>query len=85
MYASTIQQTFLSNMARKWSLGQKWESDFVSGAPFEVNDKKFISDENVNAITCEFPCKILKKFTLAGSASSSLVFLCLFAVAQLEL
>ena len=34
--------------------------DFVSVAPFEVNDEKIISDENVvNAITCAFPCKIL--------------------------
>ena len=39
--------------------------NFVSGAPFEVNDEKIISDENaVNAITCDFPCKILKKFTV---------------------
>ena len=36
--------------------------DFVSVAPFEVNDEKIISDENVvNAITCDFPCKIFKK------------------------
>ena len=43
--------------------------DFVSVAPFEVNDEK-ISDENVvNAITCEFPCKILKNFTLPPSLS----------------
>ena len=34
--------------------------DFVSMAPFEVNDEKIISDENVvDAITCDFPCKIL--------------------------
>ena len=41
--------------------------DFVSMAPFEVSDEKIISDENiVNAITCDFPCKILKNFTLAS-------------------
>ena len=35
--------------------------DFVSVSPFEVNDKKIFSDENVvNAITCDFPCKIFK-------------------------
>ena len=39
--------------------------DLVSVAPFEVNDEKINSDENVmNAITCDFPCKILKNFTL---------------------
>ena len=39
--------------------------DFASVAPFEGNDEKIISDENVvNAITCGFPCKILKNFTL---------------------
>ena len=39
--------------------------DFVSVAPFEVNDEKIISDENVvNAITCDFPCKILKNFSV---------------------
>ena len=35
--------------------------DFVSVAPFEVSDGKShqCSDENVvNAITCDFPCKI---------------------------
>ena len=32
----------------------------VSVAPFEVNDEKIISDENVmNDTTCDFPCKIL--------------------------
>ena len=42
-----------------------WNVSFVSVASFEVNDEKIISDENVvNAITCDFPCKILKKFTL---------------------
>ena len=39
--------------------------DFVSVAPFDVNDEKIISDENVaNATTCDFPCKILKNFTV---------------------
>ena len=42
-----------------------WDVVFVSVASFEVNDEKIISDENVvNAITCDFPCKILKKITL---------------------
>ena len=35
--------------------------DFVSVAPFEVNDEKIISAENVvNAITSDFPRKILR-------------------------
>ena len=38
--------------------------DFVSVAPFEVNNEKIIIDENVFAITCGFPCKILKNFTV---------------------
>ena len=39
--------------------------DFVSMAPFEVNDEKIISDENVvNAIAWDFPCKILKNFAV---------------------
>ena len=39
---------------------------FVSVAPFELNDEKIISDENVvNAITSDFPSKILHNFTLA--------------------
>ena len=39
--------------------------DFVSVAPFEVNDEKIIGGENVvNAITCDCPCKILKNFTV---------------------
>ena len=42
-----------------------WDVGFVSVAPFEDNDEKIISDENVvNVITCDFPCKILKNFTL---------------------
>ena len=42
-----------------------WDADFASATPFEVNDEKIISDENVvNAITCDFPCKILRKFTV---------------------
>ena len=42
--------------------------DFGSVALFGVNDEKIISDEKVvNAITCDFPCKILKKFTVMGS------------------
>ena len=42
-----------------------WDVDFVSAASFEVNDETNISDENVvNAITCDFPCKILKNITL---------------------
>ena len=45
-----------------------WDVDFVSVAPFQVNDEKIISDENVvSAITCDFPCKILKNFTLFPS------------------
>ena len=45
--------------------------DFVSVAPIEVNDEKIISDENiVNAITCHFPCKILKNFTVMGGWAS---------------
>ena len=36
--------------------------DFVSVTPFEVNNEKSISNENVvNAIACHFPRKILKK------------------------
>ena len=43
--------------------------DFVSMAPFEVSDEKIISDENiVNAISCDFPCKILKNITLLGTS-----------------
>ena len=38
--------------------------DFVSVAPFEVKDEKIISDENVNVITYDFPCKMLKNFIL---------------------
>ena len=42
--------------------------DFVSMAPFEVNEK-IISDENVvDAITCDFPCKILLKNHSVGKA-----------------
>ena len=37
----------------------------VSVVTSEVGDEKIISDENVvNAITWEFPCKILNNFTL---------------------
>ena len=40
--------------------------DFVSVALFEVNDEKIISDENVmDAVTCDFPCKILKNLTVS--------------------
>ena len=40
--------------------------DFVSVATLKSMMKKIISDENVvNAITCDFPCKILKNFTVA--------------------
>ena len=39
--------------------------DFASVAPFAVNNGKIISAENVvNAMTCDFPCKTLKNFTL---------------------
>ena len=39
--------------------------DFGCVAPFKVNDERTFSDENVvNAITCDFPCKIFKSFTL---------------------
>ena len=32
----------------------------IGVAPFEVNDEKLIGDENaMNAITCNFQCKIL--------------------------
>ena len=32
-----------------------WDVDFVSVAPFEVNDEKITSDENVvNVITCDY-------------------------------
>ena len=35
--------------------------EFVSVAPFEVNDEKNISDENVvNSIACDFHVKSLK-------------------------
>ena len=64
-------ETFLSNMtSTKVVTGTKvitriWNVDFVSVASFEVNDEKIISDEHVvNAITCDFPCKILKNFTV---------------------
>ena len=41
------------------------DADFASAAPFEVNGEKIINDENVvNVITCDFPCKIFKNFTL---------------------
>ena len=41
--------------------------DFVSVAPLKSMMKKS-SDENVvNAITCDFPCKILQNFTVQGS------------------
>ena len=70
-YVSSIQKTFLSNMTcKKVVTGTKVvtgnrEADFVSVAPFEVNDEKTISDENVgNVITCDFPCKIFKNSTL---------------------
>ena len=39
--------------------------DFLSAAPFEVNDEKIISDENVvTAITCYFLYKIFENLTL---------------------
>ena len=39
----------------------------IGVAPFEVNGEKLIGDENaMNAITCNFQCKILKKFTLGA-------------------
>ena len=42
-----------------------WDVDFVSVIPFEVNDEKSISDENVvNTIACDFPGKTLKNFSL---------------------
>ena len=69
-YASIIQKSFLSNMtSKKVVTGTKvitrnWNVDFGSVALFEVNDEKIISDEKVvNAITCDFPCKILKKIS----------------------
>ena len=69
-YASIIQKSFLSNMtSKKVVTGTKvitryWNVDFGSVALFEVNDEKIISDEKVvNAIRCDFPCKILKNFT----------------------
>ena len=38
------------------------DEDFVSVTPFEVNDEKIISEENiVSAITCHFPSKIFQK------------------------
>ena len=37
-----------------------WNVDFGNVSLFEVNDEKIISDEKaVNAITGNFPCKIL--------------------------
>ena len=61
---------FLSNMTSKKVVTRtkviirKRDVDFVNVAPFAVNDEKIISDENVNAITCNFPCEILANFTL---------------------
>ena len=67
----SIQKAFLSNMtSKKVVTGMKvitgnQDVDFVSLAPFEVNDEKIIGHENtLNAITCDFPCKIFKNFTL---------------------
>ena len=45
--------------------------DFVSMAPFEGNDEKIISDENVvNATRCVFPCSISKNFTLGRDVAN---------------
>ena len=50
--------------------------DFGSVGLFEVNDGKIINDEKVvNAITCDFPCKILKNFIVDIHALTTAIFL----------
>ena len=37
--------------------------------------KKIVSDENVTAITCDFPSKILKNFTVAEQVTTEILLL----------